>query len=115
VPYISVSLDLWENHWIWFLKAKELAVLIALLDLQGGRSRDGTPAPQWMSSEERDRYGLSSDTWRLATASLEAYGLVTTAYGEVLHRDFESKRRRRTYWVATDHLETDALELFVRS
>lgn len=111
-PYVTVPLDLWENRWLWFLGAKELAVLIALLDLQGGRGEKGKPEPQWMSSEERNRYGLSPDTWRLATSSLEAKGIIATDYGALLHRDFETKRRRRTYWVITDRFEADALAVF---
>lgn len=111
-PYITVPLNLWEKHWIWFLGAKEVAVLIALLDLQGGRAKDGKPEPQWMGNEERDRYGFSADTWRLATSSLEKKGILRTDFANGLHRDFETKRRRKTYWVIADRLETDALDVF---
>lgn len=111
-PYITVPLNLWEKHWIWFLGAKEIAVLIALLDLQGGKGKKDAPEPQWMSTGERDRYGFSADTWRLATASLQAKGILATAYGNALHHDFETKRRRKTYWVTTGRFDVDALELF---
>lgn len=110
LPYITVPLSLWDNHWIWFLGSKELAVLIALLDLQGGRGTSASPEPQWMTSEERARYGLSADTWRLATSSLEAKGIVQTSFEDALGRDFETRRRRKTYWVRRERLDTDALD-----
>jgi hypothetical protein len=104
-PYITIPLSLWENRWIWALGARELAVLIALLDLQGGRGgTSSAPTPQWMTTEQRSRYGFSADTWRQASIALEARGIVVTDE-EVVAMDFETARRRKTYWVDIDRLE----------
>jgi hypothetical protein len=108
-PYIRIPVGLWANHWIWILGPKEIAVLIALLDLQGGRGTEDRPAPQWLSREDRARYGLSEDTWRLASHAMEELGLISTRRVS-LSRDFESQRLRKTYWLHTSRLDIDARE-----
>ena len=105
-PYVTVPIGLWSNHWMWFLDASELAVLIALLDFQGGRPGEDL----WMEPEERMDYGLSPETWRTATMGLADKGLVDSSYGPAPSRDFETARRRRTYRVEIDRLSSDALE-----
>jgi hypothetical protein len=104
-PYITIPLSIWTKHWIWALGARELAVLIALLDLQGGRGgTSAAPAPQWMTTEQRSRYGFSPDTWRHATAALQDSGILAVD-DEVVAMDFETARRRKTYWVDPDRLD----------
>jgi hypothetical protein len=114
-PYVSVPIGLWSGHWIWALTAKELAVLIALLDLQGGRGSPESPEPQWMTIDDVERYGFSDDTWRLASKALARKSLITTGWLAGAHRDFETRRRRKTYWVNVSRLEDDALEMLSKS
>ncbi|MGI8521512.1 MAG: hypothetical protein ACR2MC_13100 [Actinomycetota bacterium] len=111
-PYIRVPLGLWRNYWIWVLDATELAVFIALIDFVGSRGADAKAKPQWMYPEEREQYGLSDDTWRLASASLQEKELITTDYGLAPSRDFEGQRHRRTYQVLDNGLDADALQRF---
>jgi hypothetical protein len=91
------------------LESKEIAVLIALLDLQGGRGTPSKPEPQWLSLEDRARYGFSDDTWRLASQSMEKLELISTERASH-SRDFESKRFRKTYWVRTERFDIDVLD-----
>jgi hypothetical protein len=125
-PYITVPLALWDNHWIWVLEATDLAVLIALLDLAGGRVAEDRPnrrrrsgpartpaAGLWMTPEERSRYGFSDDTWRKAPRRLADLGLVETEMVTSASRDFETPRRHRTYRVVFDRLDADALSILV--
>lgn len=111
-PYLTVPIELWEQHWIWFLDAKDLAVLLALLDLQGESGLPSKPEvePRWMATEDYERYGFSPDTWRLAAKSLANKGIVLTDFQDRLSRDFETPRRRKTYWVNRERLDADALE-----
>lgn len=110
-PYLSIPLGLWEHHWIWILDARELAVFVSLLDLQFGRTIAGVSGPQWLSSDDRGRYGLSPDSWRVASQRLEQLGLVETAMRDDLARDFETRRKRKTYRVLVDRLRDEALDV----
>lgn len=107
MPYIRVPLSLWSERWIWCLSGKELAVLVALIDLCYGKGRDGRGGPQALSGIERSRYGLSEDTWRLASASLADLGIVTTDL-DVVRFDLESPRRRKTYDLHLEALDAPA-------
>ena len=111
-PYVSIPLTLWSNHWLWVLRAKDLAVLIALLDLQGGHGSVERPEPQWMDSERRSSYGLSPDTWRLASGRLERLGLLTCDLPpEGVGYGFGSERRRKTYWLHHEAFQRNALSV----
>jgi hypothetical protein len=106
-PYVRVPLEIWTRRWIWCLSGKELAVLIALLDLCGGKGRDGTGGPQALSGTHLMHYGMSEDTWRLGSAMLERRGLIRTDR-EVVRVDLESPRRRKRYQLALGALDEDA-------
>jgi hypothetical protein len=106
-PYIRIPLDVWEQRWIWALSSKELAVLIALIDLCGGKGRDGTGGPQALSGIDRDRYGLSEDTWRISSASLVRHGLLETDIQRVRF-DLETARRRKRYALNLERLAVPA-------
>lgn len=95
-PYIRIPLGLWANRWIWALSGKELAVVIALIDLCHGKGRDGTGARQALSSADPHRYGMSEDTWRTASVNLEKAGLIKTAL-DVVRVDLQSPRIRKVY------------------
>ena len=108
--YLRVPLGLWSSHWLWFMSARELAIFLCLLDFQGGRDEPGRPKLHWMTPQERQRYGFSSETWRGAVARLDAMGLVETAHATAEARDFEARRRRRSYRAVVERLEVDAFE-----
>lgn len=98
--YVRLPLGLWEEGWIVRLSGTALALLIVLLDLQGGRA-----GPQWISpAQARRRYDLSPDTWTKGIKELKALDLVTVSrrpQGDV----FDYQRMRNTYWVHEDKLQ----------
>jgi hypothetical protein len=104
-PYLRVPLDIWSNRWLWFLTGKELAVLLAIIDLCGGQGVDGTGGPQPLSGTNLRGYGMSEDTWRIASASLEAMGLIRTN-SAVVHADLMTPRRRKRYQLVPDSLSS---------
>jgi hypothetical protein len=93
--YLSVPLGLWKYHWIVKLSGTGLALLLVLLDLQGGSSSWSPPS---LPGPRRRRYGLSDDTWTRASRELKALGLLQIRkkpQGQV----FDSRRMRNTYWI----------------
>lgn len=100
--YISVSVGLWEHHWITKLSGTGLALLLVLLDLQGGKRPSHPPS---LPGPLRRRYGLSDDTWTRAGRELKELGLLQIKkqpYG----RDFDFRRMRNTYWIDTAMLSS---------
>jgi hypothetical protein len=106
-PYVRIPLDLWVNRWIWHLSGSELAVLIALIDLCGGKGRNGIGGAQSLMAVAPDRYGMSEDTWRLASSRLAELGLVTTERLTV-RVDLNTPRVQKVYELKLDTLETPA-------
>ena len=98
--YVRLPLGLWRNGWIVVLSGAALAILIILLDLQGGRS-----SRQWVSPRQaRIRYDLSPETWTKGVRELTEHGLVTVKripQGEI----FDYRRMRNAYWVLESRLE----------
>jgi hypothetical protein len=93
--YLGVPKGLWEHHWINRLSATGLALLLVLLDLQGGHKQSDPPS---LPGAERRRYGISDDTWTRGRKELEDLGLLTVSrrpHG----RTFDFTRMRNTYWV----------------
>jgi hypothetical protein len=103
-PYVRVPLEIWTNRWLWYLTGKELAVLIALIDLCGGKGLDGTGGPQALSGTYLRHYGMSDDTWRIASAALEKAGLIYTDL-DIVGADLVTPRRRKRYKVLTEQLD----------
>ena len=103
-PYVRIPLDIWTNRWLWYLTGKELAVLIATLDLCGGKGVSRTGGPQALSGTPRRRYGMSEDTWRLASASLEQIGLIETD-SAIVGTDLMTPRRRKRYLALPEMLD----------
>lgn len=99
--YVQLPLGLWDQGWIVRLSGTALAMLIVLLDLQGGRAQ-----PQWISpSQARSRYDLSPDTWTKGLKELKALDLVTVSrrtQGDI----FDYQRMRNAYWVREDMLHS---------
>jgi len=106
-PYIRIPLEVWSNRWIWHLSAKELAVYVAILDLCAGNGVDGTGGPQALSGTHLRRYGISEDTWRIASASLEMMSLIHTDIA-VVGADLATSRRRKRYQLIPGALDSPA-------
>lgn len=97
--WVQVPLGFWENGWIVHLGGTAVALLLILLDLQGGRQVSQSIVP----SEARARYGLSPDTWTKGTKELQDLGLLRI--GKAPQGDvWDFRRLRNTYWVYEDRL-----------
>lgn len=95
--YVGVPIGLWKYGWINRLSGSGLALLIVLLDLQGGK-RFSAASPPSLPGPLRDRYGLSDDTWTRASKQLVDLGLLTK--NKVPQgRDLDWRRVRNTYWI----------------
>jgi hypothetical protein len=95
--YLGVPIGLWEQYWITRLSGTGLAMLLVLLDLQGGKTKSKSNPPS-LPGPKRRRYGLSDATWTRGRHELERLGLLTvkkTPQGEV----FDWRRMRNTYWI----------------
>jgi hypothetical protein len=106
-PYVRVPLGFWREQWITRLSGSAVALLIVLLDLQGGKkSKQDAP---WLTTFQRDRYGLSDDTWTRATKELVKHGLL-----EIRRipqgRDFDFRRMRNTYWIVESRLDQPEID-----
>ena len=93
--YLSVPTGLWEHHWITRLSGTGLALLLVLLDLQGGRAASN---PLSLPGPLRQRYGLSDDTGTRAGSELQDLGLLHITK-QPHGRDFDFRRIRNTYWI----------------
>jgi hypothetical protein len=101
--WVSVPLGLWDQQWITYLSGSALALLIVLMELQGGK-KSPADAPS-ASGEKRARYGLSDDTWTRASRELKELG-VLTVHRAPQGQDFDWRRMRNTYWVSIDRLSS---------
>ncbi len=94
--------DFWIRQWITALYGSAVALLIALLDLQGGR-KSPAQAPS-LATDQRRRYSLSDDTWTRATGELVSHELLIVR--RVAHgRDFDWRRMRNTYSIRKERLD----------
>ena len=108
--WVGLPLYFWSNYWILRLSGRATAVLMALLELNGGSKH---PDGELMDGHRKKQYGLSDDTWTRATKELEYYGLLRTTpvyWGDddlerrrrnryaVLHKAFESKPDWSSDW-----------------
>jgi hypothetical protein len=93
--YLSVPIGLWEHHWITKLSGTGLALLLVLLDLEGGKNPSNPPS---LPGPLRRRYGLSDDTWTRASRELKELGLLQIKR-QPHGRDFDFRRMRNTYWI----------------
>ncbi|MDG4773010.1 hypothetical protein [Solwaraspora sp. WMMD792] len=95
--YINLPLDFWTQGWILSLSGAAVAVLLVLLEMQGGRTPDDPP---WLTGAQRTRYGFSDDTWTRAKKELQSYGLLTVRrIPQARDADFDFRRLRDTYWL----------------
>ena len=98
--YVSMPLGLWSHGWLIDLSATAIALLLVLMELQGGRE-----GARYVPSDRRAEYGLSPGTWTRGRKELEACGLLTvrrTPQGG----DFVYNRMRNLYRVDEDRLNS---------
>lgn len=97
--YVRLGLGLWYHGWIVRLSGTGLALLIVLLDLQGGRFQ-----PQWISPAKAGRrYDLSPDTWTKALKELRQLELLKVSR-QIQGDFFDYRRMRNAYWVDQNEL-----------
>ena len=90
--WVGVPLSLWTNAWILQLSGRDLAVLLALLELNGGSKH---PDGEVMSGHRKKQYGLADDTWTRATQELEKLGLLKTTKVVWGNEEHELRTRKR--------------------
>ncbi|BEL06832.1 hypothetical protein Q0Z83_050230 [Actinoplanes sichuanensis] len=98
--YIGVPVELWTKGWILDLSTTGLAILMVLMELQGGHA-----GPRYVTRQRHERYGLSTDTWTRARKELERHQLLTvtrTPQGS----DFDYQRMRNLYRVHVERMKT---------
>ena len=95
-PYLTLPIDLWTHGWVVWLSARELGLLLVLLDLTSSRREN----PSYADGIRKREYGLGEDTWTRATKELIAQGLLETTT-EIVR--VGRQRRRRTGYIL--HLE----------
>lgn len=99
--WVRVPLGFWEHQWITALSGSATALLLVLLDLQGGKMEADPP---WLTGSQHPRYGLSDDTWTRATKELKNFNLLTVRRAPQ-GKDFDWRRMRNTYWIHIDRLD----------
>lgn len=90
--WVGVPFDLWEKNWILRLSGRAIAVLMALIELNGGSEH---PDGELMGGHRKKQYGLSDDTWTRATKELEGFGLLRTKTVYWGDDDYERRKRKR--------------------
>ena len=89
--YVSVPIELWTSGHIVQMKAREIAVLIALLDVTSNPTGEGS-----LTAYRKSQYGISDDTWTRALKELRRRNLV--AYRtEIDEGDDRVPRKRQVY------------------
>lgn len=98
--YVGMPVEFWSHGWLLALSATATALLLVLLEHQGGYGE-----ARYVMRDRRARYGLSADTWTLARKELEQHHLLhvgRTPQGS----NFDFRRLRNTYWVDLHALKT---------
>lgn len=90
--WVGVPFALWSNGWILALSGRELAVLLALLERNGGSKE---PDGEMLGGYRKPQYGLSDDTWTRATQKLEELGLLKITTVKWGNEEFERRIRKR--------------------
>lgn len=90
--WVGVPFTLWTNMWILRLSGIAVAVLMALLELNGGSTH---PDGELMDGHRKKQYGLSDDTWTRATQELEHFGLLRMTEVYWGNDDHQVRKRKR--------------------
>ena len=102
--YIQIPPSFWTRQWISTLSGAAVAILLALLDQQW---RDDPTRRVWLSPRRSaELYGLSPDTWTRGTKELAGHGLIDITAAPVDEHNWGLKRRRNTYLVNVDRLDS---------
>ncbi|NUL48608.1 hypothetical protein F7P69_25885 [Cellulosimicrobium funkei] len=99
--WVGVPFTLWTNMWILRLSGIAIAVLMALLELNGGSTHS---EGELMDGHRKKQYGLSDDTWTRATQELEHFGLLRMTDVYWGDDDYQVRKRKR-YLVLRDAFE----------
>ncbi|WP_350246881.1 hypothetical protein RBB84_22500 [Rhodococcus sp. D-6] len=104
--YVSVPLGLWKQHWMSAMSGRDLAILLAILDTPG----DDTDSsfPRFLTTEQRNRYGLSPDTWTRAVRQLHHIRAIEVD-NKVSGRYFQFRRVRNVYRVLDPEFSTEPI------
>lgn len=97
--WVRLPLALWEREWIVELSGSALALLVVLLELQGGASK-----PRYLETGRHAQYALSEDTWTRAAAELRDVHKLLEVGQVVTGRNLDMRRKRNTYWLDLDAL-----------
>lgn len=90
--WVGVPFALWTNAWIVQLSGRDIAVLLALFELNGGSKH---PDGELMSGHRKSQYGLADDTWTRATQTLEKLGVLETTKVVWGNEEHEVRTRKR--------------------
>ncbi|PJJ73418.1 hypothetical protein CLV46_3010 [Diaminobutyricimonas aerilata] len=99
--WVGVPFTLWTNAWILRLSGRAIAVLLALLELNGGSEH---PDGELMDGHRKKQYGLSDDTWTRATQELERFNLLRTTQVRWGDDDYDIRQRKR-YFVIRENFD----------
>jgi hypothetical protein len=100
--WVGVPFTLWTNAWILRLSGRAVAVLLALLELNGGSEH---PDGELMDRHRKKQYGLSDDTWTRATQELERFNLLRMTQVRWGNDDYEIRQRKR-YFVIRENFDS---------
>jgi hypothetical protein len=95
-PYVKLPLNFWSEYQIHDLSGRAIVVMLALLELTGGKDRSRTQSIGRTRSKE---YGLSSETMARGSNELESSGIIKTSFGVQGEKDLDWQRRRKLYTV----------------
>lgn len=90
--WVGVPLTFWSNSWIYRLDGKDIAVLMALLELNGGFNH---PDGELMGGHRKTQYDLAADTWTRGARELEALELLRTTRVKFGDEELEFRVRKR--------------------
>lgn len=89
--YVSVPIELWTSGHILQMKAREVAIFIAIWDVTSNSAQEGS-----LTGYRKAQYGISDDTWTRALKELRVRNLVDYRT-EVDESDDRVPRKRQIY------------------
>jgi hypothetical protein len=90
--YVSIPIELWTSGHILEMKAREIAIFIALLDVTTNPLREGS-----LTGHQKAQYGISDDTWTRALKALRDRNLIDYRT-EIDEDDERIPRKRQIYF-----------------
>lgn len=99
--FIRLGPEFWTAGWAQVLSAPGVAMLLVMLLI----TSNGQKTNAWVSTNQRQRYGLSDDTWTRGITELEDYGILAVRKQPVNRDVFDWKRVRNTYSLILERLK----------